>query len=143
MFHSIAASAIGTVASVAGLGLQGAQHAEYLKQLPEQKKLIALQVRLAQHQLDQYDREQKPLEMLRLPGNIAAAPRVRALPPPMLMSTRSMTRTGTLGAQLMPEEQIHPQPAQAFVNPAFQAVQGVERMMQSPVMVRPIEMQNL
>ena len=55
----IAATAIGTAASIAGLGLHGTQHAEYLKQLPEQKRLLSVQLKLAEHQLQEYEESKK------------------------------------------------------------------------------------
>ena len=55
----VGATAIGTAAGIAGLALQGAQHSEYLKQLPEQQKLIDLQVKLAERQLRQYEKTEK------------------------------------------------------------------------------------
>jgi len=87
----IAATAIGTAASVAGLGLQGAQYAEYLRQIPEQKRLIELQTKIAQYQLDQFEESKKEENMLKAP---AVIPRPM-LPPTML--TRSMVRMGTQG----------------------------------------------
>ena len=83
----IAATAVGTAASVAGLGLQGAQYAELVRQLPDQKKLLALEIKLAQHQLDQYTESHKqPGMIIRGPSNIPRPPTFSA------MTTRSMER---------------------------------------------------
>ena len=66
----IAATALGTAASVAGLGLRGAQHHEFLKQIPEQQKLIELQTRIAEHQLKEYNSRNKELEMFKVPSTM-------------------------------------------------------------------------
>ena len=119
----IAATAIGTAASLAGLGLQGAQHYEYTKQLPEQKKLLAYQLKLAEHQLQEFEEAKKAKNMFNMARNV---PVIRQPPPPpMAITTRSMACIGTLGTQLMPSENFQGRdvavPHRGFVNPAYRA----------------------
>jgi len=112
----IAATAIGTAASVAGLGLQGAQHHEFLKQLPESKRLIELQTKIAEQQIKEYEDRQKATEMFRSPANI---PRVSTPLPNLALSnvmTRSMSRAATAQQAL---GQPLAQQARGIANPAF------------------------
>lgn len=134
----IAATAIGTAASVAGLGLQGAQHHEFMRQLPEQKRFLEVQLKLAQHQLKQYEDEKQAREkdqkvreeMLKIPSNIHIAKNASPLgslnriPNVSGVMTRSMTRNSII-------PKITDQPStssfgltkqyQGFANPAFDA----------------------
>jgi hypothetical protein len=88
-----------------------------LKQLPDQKKLIDLQVKLAEKQLKQYEETEKKEAMLKGPANFITTPRPPPPPPPpsfaSSITTRSMARVGTLGTQLTPARNI------GFSNPAF------------------------
>ena len=122
----VAATAVGTAASVAGLALQGAQHSEYIGQLPEQKKLLALQTKLTEHQLEQYETAKKQEEMFKTPATLRV-PRPPPLPMQLAqnaartlntartMTTRSLARMGTLGTELTPRADF-----QGHINQAFE-----------------------
>ena len=82
-----------------------------MRQLPEQKKLLALQIKIAEHQLDQYTEAQKQPQ----PEKIAMFKTPTTIPKNVVgsgMTTRSLTRQGTLGTQLMGHEnptfELHP-----------------------------------
>ena len=105
------ATAVGTVAGIAGLALQGVQHSEYLKQLPEQNRLLDLQVKIAQRQLRQYEETEKQEAMFKAPANIP----MRPLVPPSSITTRSMSQIGNLGTQLTPMRN-----GVGFRNPAYE-----------------------
>ena len=55
----VAATAIGTAATIAGLGIQIAQTVEQQKAAAENSAFLALQTKLAKHQLAQYENENK------------------------------------------------------------------------------------
>ena len=127
------------------MGLQGAQHYEYLKQLPEQKKLLSIQLKLAEHQLTELEDFKQKRDMVRLPGNFVRPP---PPPPPALQAahqavTRSMARQG-LGSPLMPPgeflaaRRMQPLPPRiatlaGFENPAYQ------RTPPPPIYASPIQ----
>ena len=50
-------AAVGAATGVAGLGLQGAQHAQLVRQIADQEELIKIQKKLSLYQLKQYEKE--------------------------------------------------------------------------------------
>jgi hypothetical protein len=78
---------VGAAAAVAGLGLQGAQHSQFIKQAKDQEELVDLQKKLSKHQLKQYEDIEK--EMFSRPLNTRTVT-------PSNMVTRSMTASTSM-----------------------------------------------
>jgi hypothetical protein len=140
----LAATAIGTAATVAGLGIQGAQHHELIKQLPEQKKFLDLQVKLAEYQLHQYEEDKKAKEaaiMFKSPPNMALAKSsslgsVTRMPVTSSVMTRSMTRTAATRNLNMPMQNDNISRSQGFSNPQFNSMNfggSAEGMQMTPL----------
>jgi len=55
-------TAAGVATGIAGLGIQGAQQAQLSKQIADQEQITALQMKLAQFQIKQFEDQEKLLK---------------------------------------------------------------------------------